>query len=216
MIKVIVFDLDGTLIDTDNVIINTWLELFRVYKPKDFSLDLETIRTFSGPPLLETIKKVFPEQDPNFIYKEYDTRTKKYYDDSLVFFDNCNSVLEKFKKANYKLAILTSKNRKMTEYSLKKMNTLSLFDYIVTSDDLKHFKPDPEGLLMIMDHFKVSNNEIISVGDTEFDYFCGKNAKVKTIIMTMKKRKFSSKIFPFKFIDSYNELYKEIINYDHQ
>lgn len=216
MIKVLVFDLDGTLIDTDNVLIANWQEIFKTFKPKDYQIDVETIRTFSGPPLKETIKKYLPEYDTDFIYSEFDKRVKKYYDTKLVFFDDYLEVLNNLKKAGYKLAILTSKNRLMTEYCVHLMKADHLFDYIVTSTDLTKFKPDPQGLELIMHHFNCLNSEMINIGDTEYDYYCGQNANVKTIMMTMENRKFKSKIFPLAFINSYNDLYKEILSYDHK
>jgi len=216
MIKVLVFDLDGTLIDTDNVLIENWHEIFKTFKPKDCKIDDEVIRTFSGPPLKDTIRRFFPEYDVNFIYDEFDKRVTKYYDSKLVFFDNYLEVLKKFKEDGYKLAISTSKNRKMTVYCVNLMKCNDIFDYIVTASDLTKFKPDPEGLYKIKDHFNCSNDEMINIGDTEFDYYCGQNASVKTIMMTMEKRSFKNKLFPLAFINSYNELYKEIKEYDHK
>jgi pyrophosphatase PpaX len=216
MIKVLVFDLDGTLVDTDEVLICNWHEIFDTFKPKGYKIDDETIRTFSGPPLKETIKKYLPEYDVDFIYNEFDKRVPKYYNTKLVFFDNYLEVLTKFKKDGYKLAILTSKNRKMTLYCLNLMKCLPLFDYIVTSSDLTRFKPDPEGLDKIRRYFGCKEEEMINIGDTEYDYYCGHNANVKTIIMTMEKRVFKSKLFPLAFVDSYNNLYKEVKNYDNK
>jgi len=216
MIKVLVFDLDGTLIDTDNVLIENWHEIFKTFKPKDYKIDDEIIRTFSGPPLKDTIRRFFPEYDVNFIYDEFDKRVTKYYDSKLVFFDNYLEVLKKFKEDGYKLAISTSKNRKMTIYCVDLMKCNDIFDYIVTASDLTKFKPDPEGLNKIKDYFNCSSDEMINIGDTEFDYYCGQNASVKTIMMTMEKRSFKNKLFPLAFINSYNELYKEIKEYDHK
>lgn len=216
MIKVLVFDLDGTLVDSDDVIINTWLELFKDFKDKDFHLDIEEIRTFSGPPLRETIKRIFPEYDTDFILKEYDKRTGKYYDSCLSVFSDVEETLNKFKHDGYKLAILTSKNKEMVLRSLRLTNLSNgIFEFVVTSDDVIHHKPDPEGLLKIMEFFSVKNDEIINIGDTDFDYECGQNAHVKTIMMTMKNRKYKNKLIPLAFANSYNELYKEIKNYDH-
>ena len=217
MIKVLVFDMDGTLIDSDDVIMETWHELFRLYKPKDYFLDDKIVRTFSGPPLDKTLKKVFPELDQKFILKEYSERTRKYYDTCLKPFPNVEETLLKFKKDGYKLAILTSKNREMTLYSLKNVGLdQNIFDLIIGADEVTHHKPNPEGINRIMSNFGVKPNEVINIGDTEFDYGSGENAGVNTIMMTMKERNYESKIVPLSFCSSYNDLYKEIKEYDHK
>ena len=217
MLKVISFDVDGTLVNTDETVINTWLELYKVYKPKDFKPDIEKARTFSGPPLTESLTKEFPEYDYDFILEQYKERTVKYYDNDIKFFPNVEETLIKLKKDGYKLAILTSKNRYMTLYTLKLANLdANLFDYIVAGDEVSKNKPDPEGLKKIMAHFYISNNELLNIGDTEYDLGAGENAHVDTILMTMCKRKYKSIIHPYKFVNSYNELYEVIKNYDNK
>ncbi len=71
MVKLLIFDMDGTLIDTDEVLFQTWKELFLLYKPKDYVIDREFVRGFSGPPVEESIARAFPEKDPKFILNEY-------------------------------------------------------------------------------------------------------------------------------------------------
>lgn len=215
MLKLIVFDVDGTLVDTDEVILATWKELIRLYKPSDYFLDDDVIRTFSGPPLRDSIKRVFPEMDQEFIFKEYNRITPGLYKTNIRTFPVVVKVLNHLKNDGYKLAVLTNKDSKMTRYTLELAGIdINLFSAIVTADDVKTLKPNPEGLLSILNKLNVKNDEAISVGDTEFDYYCGKNANVKTIMMTMKKRPYESKIFPLAFCPNYNDLYKEIKKYD--
>ena len=61
MVKLLIFDMDGTLVDTDEVLYQTWAELFRLYKPKEYVIDREFIRGFSGPPIEESIKRALKE-----------------------------------------------------------------------------------------------------------------------------------------------------------
>lgn len=214
MIKLLIFDMDGTLFDTDDVIVHTWLELFKEFKPKDFHMDLETIQGFSGPPLSESLSSVFPERNLDFMTNEYGKRTRKYYDTDIKEFSGARKVIEQFKLDGYKLAILTSKNREMAIYSLKILNYEKYFDYVLTSSDIAKLKPDPTGINNIMNHFNVNKDETITIGDTDFDYLAAKNADVKVIMATMKKRIYQSKLIPFAFVNSYNELYKVVRNYD--
>ncbi len=215
MLKLVVFDVDGTLVDTDEVILATWKELIRLYKPSDYFLDDDVIRTFSGPPLRDSIKRVFPEMDQEFIFNEYNRITPGLYKSNIKKFPNVVNVLNDLKKDGYQLAVLTNKDSRMTRYTLELAGIdINLFSEIVTADDVKTLKPNPEGLLSILNKLNVKNEEAISVGDTEFDYYCGKNANVKTIMMTMKKRPYESKIFPLAFCSNYNDLYKEIKKYD--
>ena len=217
MLKLIVFDVDGTLVDTDEVILGTWKELIRLYKPSDYFLDDDVIRTFSGPPLRDSIKRVFPEMNQEFIFNEYNRITPGLYESNIKKFPNVVDILNNLKKDGYQLAVLTNKDSKMTRYTLELAGIdINLFGAIVTADNVKTLKPNPEGLLNILNKLNIKNNETISVGDTEFDYYCGINADVKTIMMTMKKRPYESKIFPLAFCSNYNDLYKEIKKYDHK
>lgn len=55
----------------------------------------------------------------------------------------------------------------------------SLFDLVITSDDVKACKPDPEGVYFALKHFNISNKkDVIYIGDSEFDYLVSKNAGV--------------------------------------
>ena len=217
MLKLIVFDVDGTLVDTDEVILETWKELIRLYKPSDYFLDDDVIRTFSGPPLRDSIKRVFPEMNQEFIFNEYNRITPGLYESNIKKFPNVVDILNNLKKDGYQLAVLTNKDSKMTRYTLELAGIdINLFGAIVTADNVKTLKPNPEGLLNILNKLNIKNNETISVGDTEFDYYCGINADVKTIMMTMKKRPYESKIFPLAFCSNYNDLYKEIKKYDYK
>lgn len=213
MIKVLIFDMDGTIIDSDDIIINSWKELISLYKPKDFKVDVDRLRTYSGPPVDYSIKDLFPEMDRDFILNEYRTRTKKYYKD-LKLFDDCKEVLTKFYNDGYKLAIVTSKNFEMTKKSLERFEIFNLFEFIVTCDSVKSTKPDPEGMNLVLSHFNIKPEEAISVGDSDYDYYAAKNANIPSILMSMCIRLHENDVNPLKYCKSYLELYEEIKDYD--
>ena len=207
--KVLIFDMDGTIVDSDQVIIDTRTELIKLYKPKDYKIDIDKIRTYSGPPVFESCKDCFPEYDPNFMLKEYRERTKKYYK-NLKTFPGCVEVINKLYKDGYKLAIVTSKNTDRTEASLKDFDIKHLFELLVTADKVTHGKPHPEGMNKVLEYFKITSDEALVIGDTGYDYFAAKNANIKCIIMKLCKRNLDKEIKPYRFVNSYYELYEVI------
>ena len=82
--------------------------------------------------------------------------------------------LKKLKK-KYFLAIFTSKDKIRTLKILKKYN---IFSIIVTSDDVKRGKPNPEGLIKILNKIKIKKKDTYFIGDTIFDYKAAKAAKI--------------------------------------
>ena len=78
MYKLIIFDMDGTIADTDKVIVKSYLELYKIYKPNDIA-SVDKIRTFSGPPINKTLTEEFPHLELDFIKKEYRRISKGNY-----------------------------------------------------------------------------------------------------------------------------------------
>ncbi|MBQ9265936.1 MAG: HAD family hydrolase [Bacilli bacterium] len=207
MVKLLIFDMDGTLIDTDKVLLETWKELFKLYKPSDYVVDEEVVRTFSGPPIQESIAKAFPEKDQSFILKEYRARTEKYYDYYLKIYPGEKEVLERLSKEGYILAIATQKNKKMALKSLEMQGIYDYFSLILTSNDGFKTKPSPDMINYILANFDCKPEEAIMIGDTAYDYLAAKNAGVRSILFKGSKRTYSEEVDPLGIFSSYEEIY---------
>ncbi len=210
MYKAIIFDMDGTLIDSDDVVIETWDELFKVFKPKDLKYDKEDFRRFSGPALKGSLIEMFPEYDLDFIHKEYCDRTRKYYDNYCRLFPNAKETLTKLKNDGYILGILTTKNKEMTNICLKRFGVFDLIDIVVSANDVTHYKPDTEGMDLIKKKLNLNSEDILYIGDNDIDYLTCKNSGVDCILMTMCKRVYKVQVNPICYINNYVDLYKEI------
>jgi len=208
MVKLLIFDMDGTLIDTDKVLFETRKELFLLYKPKDFAIDEEVVRTYSGPPIQESIANAFPERDPNFILKEYRARTEKYYDYYLKLYPGEKEILKKLHSEGYILTIATQKNKKMALKSLEMKGICDYFSLILTSNDGFKTKPSPDMINYILANFNCKPEEAIMIGDTAYDYLAAKNANVKSILFKGSKRTYSEEVNPEGIFETYDEIYR--------
>lgn len=186
--KLLIFDMDGTIIDTDVCLIKTWEELFRLYKKDGSKFNPEKIKEYSGPPLDYAISDAFPEMDRTFIHKEYRARTKKYYDTDLKIFDNAYEVIKNFYDLGYTLAILTAKNEEMTKRCLKEFNLLDCFSEFVTVTSGLQPKPSREGIDYLLNKLNIKRENAIMIGDTNYDALAARNAKIKSILLTMRER----------------------------
>lgn len=212
MYKLIIFDMDGTIADTDKVIVKSYLELYKMYRP-DYKPSIKKIKTFSGPPLNETLSKEFPHLELDFIKKEYKRISKQNYIKYLKTFRFCREFLEILKEKGYKISIATSKIEEGTHFSLKLLNFEHLFDFIVCADTIDVPKPAPNCVFKIMDHYGISKEETLFVGDTHFDYKCARAAGVNVAIMTFMKREFNEDFNPDFKTNSFKKLLKYIENY---
>lgn len=176
MIKAILFDFDGTLADTNPLIIRTFKETFaKMLKEK--TLTEEEILACVGPTLEETGEKYFPENPQAFV-DGYRTLNDKYHDDMINIYPGIIQMMEALVAKGLKLAIVSSKRRDFVIRGMKCVDLYDYFDYIVAADDVMRHKPDPEPLLKAMNHFGLKPHECLMVGDNGHDIHGAKNADI--------------------------------------
>lgn len=208
--KLYLFDLDGTLIDSDQMLIETFRELYSIHRP-DYHPSDDYIRTFSGPPIAETLQKEFPMLDQNAILAEYKERSRKFYDKCVHLFPNAIDVIEKLHKNNIPFGVITNKHRYATIYTYGILDLEKYNIYSVCADDVKHLKPHEEGILKAMYDFGIKNkDDVIYIGDSTFDYLSASNAGVKFGYVAWSPRVIKGQVKIDEIIQSYAEFAKEI------
>lgn len=158
----IVFDLDGTLVDSG----------------LDFAAIRRDLRLPAGRPILEALDEM-PEGDWKAECRAMLRTHELAGADRATFMPGAVEVLESLTQQNRRLAILTRNSREATARVLDRLK-LS-FSVVVTREDVPP-KPDPEGLLKICRHWGVAADEICFVGDFLFDLQTGQRAGVPTIL----------------------------------
>ena len=177
LVKLVIFDLDGTLVDSDKTVIrllNTIREDLNLptLKIKDISFYL----SLGGE---EMIKKTIANEIDTKHYLEI--FRQRYLDDSLDnenLFDGVIDYLNHLKSKGIQMAVFTNKPKDLTTKTLNRHQIYDFFNYIVTRDDVDFKKPDPDGCHKIIKMSSISPENIIMIGDSELDQKAANSASI--------------------------------------
>lgn len=181
MIKAILFDLDGTLIDTNELIIQSFKHAFR----KHFNAEMEEqkIIRFFGEPLTKSMESIDPD-NVEILMKYFKDFNEKQHDILAQRYEGTEKAIAILKEKDIRVGVVTSKRRLMAERSLKLIGVYELMDVIITPEDTDKHKPDGAPMLLACERLGIIPEEAMMVGDSIYDLQCGKNAGSKTCVVT--------------------------------
>lgn len=181
--KAVIFDLDGTLLDTIDDItdsINSMLNAFG-YR----TLDRESVRKIIGSGAKKLIADALPEKvsDEEFVKRleEYNRVYNASGSPKTKLFGGIDKVLTELKKRGYKIAVLSNKPQRSTDKVYEKYLKQYGFDAVCGQSETVKCKPDPSGALYIMKTLGVSPENTYLIGDGETDVMTAINAGIKGV-----------------------------------
>ena len=195
--KLIIFDLDGVLLDS---LPNMKYALKNTANHIKQKISFNKYRRYIGLPFEEILNKLNVQGNYAEIKLLYSIYSMKTISKLKINKKKLKSLRNLKKK--HSLAIFTSKDKVRTLKILKKYN---LFKVIVTSDDVKRGKPSPEGLLKIIKKTKIENRNSYFIGDTIFDFRAAKAAKINYLHASWGMEK-KLKIKNINYLNSLSEL----------
>ena len=179
MIDTVLFDLDGTICDTNELI----LQSFKITLAEVLSLDEEkdTIYSYFGEPLDKSFSRYSNDIDEieNLVFY-YRSFNEKNHDNMIKIFPGVKETLIALKKKNVKLGIVTSKRRKMAIKSLSRFNLEKYFTAIITPESTKLHKPNKAPVLEAMKVLNSKAHTTLMVGDSRYDIISGNSAGAMT------------------------------------
>lgn len=176
-INTVLFDLDGTLIDTNELIISSFMHTLNHYYPEQYKR--EDVLAFMGPPLYDTFVQMDKERVHEMI-DTYRTHNLSHHDELVTEFAGVFETVKWLHDQKYKLAIVTTKQINTVMLGLKLTKLDQFFDVIVAIDDVQHAKPHPEPVEKALVLLNAQPEEAVTVGDNHHDILSGKNAGTKT------------------------------------
>lgn len=183
----ILFDLDGTLLNTRELINRSFVHTFEHFRPEHILTDAE-LDSFFGPSLKQTFSKY--SSDENEIeqmiqyYREYNVAT---HDELVTAFPGAKQLIRTLARKGYKLGIVSSKKKDLVEHGLELFGILKHFSIVIGEEEVVNPKPAPEGILMALE--ALSAKKALYIGDGVGDIEAGKNAGIDTIGVLYSERK---------------------------
>lgn len=204
--KVLLFDLDGTLCDTDEMLIQSFFALYKKYRPAKIRTREELIY-FSGPPIKKTLVDEFPDYTFEEIYKAFQETSRELYLPYVKAFDNEIETLKKLREAGYLLGVVTNKGAPLTKYSLEVSHIDGLFDVVISADDVNAPKPSPLGIDKALQRLGIEDKgKVLYIGDNDIDYETAVNAGTDAMLVTWGPREIKCIKAAKYAVSSYNEL----------
>lgn len=178
-IKGILFDFDGTLADTNDLILSAFRHTFKECLNKEFSQQ-EIVKSF-GLTLAEAMKLYAPDDEMipamRSVYREFNLR---HHDEMIRPISGVADALAALHAKGLKMAVVTSKKSPMAKRGLKCCGLEAYISAVVGCDDTVLNKPDPEPMLKACELLAVKPEHCICVGDSPFDLQSGKRAGALT------------------------------------
>ncbi len=190
LIKGIIFDVDGTLVQLKVDPVKMRLTMIGVLKERGFDVSSLNLSSNSQT-IIETamtqIRAGWIEQDAGevraHLYSVLDKLELEWGAEAHPI-DGIDDTLRKLGEASLRLGVVTNSGRASAGELLGRHKLVRHFDVVVTRDDVSSMKPDPEGILKAMHMFDLPKESVIYVGDSGIDIRAAKAAGVKMAAVT--------------------------------
>jgi pyrophosphatase PpaX len=174
-ITTVIWDLDGTILDTTDVIIASYKHAFKTVLEKDISDD-DALSRF-GRTLYDAMGEMCPERAEELI-NAYRDHNHEHHDDMISPFPGVLDALANVHRRGFLQFIVTSKTEWLSRHGLRLFDLEKYFDGVIGYESSKKHKPDPEPLLVALEKAKAKPDEAIYIGDSVADSECAANAGV--------------------------------------
>ena len=183
MLQAILFDIDGTLIDSNALHVRAWREAFRHFG-KELTVDEvhhqigkggdQLIPVFCTPKEIERFGMALEHYRAQLFTRKYLAQTKP--------FPGARALMQRMKADGLLIALASSSKAKEVEHHVHTLDVQDLVDVTTSADDVEHSKPRPDIFRAALDALpNVQPSNAIVIGDTPYDAIAAQGARLRTI-----------------------------------
>jgi pyrophosphatase PpaX len=179
--ETVLFDLDGTVVDSGAIILASMQHATREVLGRDYS-DEELLQTVGGPGLEAQMHALAPEQAERLV-TVYRAHNEPLHGE-LEACAGMEDVLVRLRDEGRRLGVVTAKRRSSVELAFAHVPLGHLFETVVGGDETERHKPDPEPLLLAAERLGADPAGTAYVGDSPFDVRAAKAAGMFAVAVT--------------------------------
>lgn len=207
MLKAVIMDFDGVIIDTESV----WYEVYKEWfkQEANYALELEEFLICVG----SNYESLFTElEKTKGMYIDHEN----FFEDTLQLFieqsdqlppkNGIVDFIKSVKNKGLQLSLATSSTRPKPVKHLKRLGLIEYFDYLITADDVERIKPFPDLFNTAASQLGVKKDEAVVIEDSNNGLIAANKAGIKTIVVPNDITKYSDFDYYYKKVDSLEEV----------
>ena len=175
----LLFDLDGTLIDSVDLILRSYRHTMRVHRGEEPPDDI-WMEGLGTPLSVQFRRWTDDEVEIRAMVETYRTYNLAHHDELVRAYDGVVEQVLRLDAGGKTLGLVTSKMRGGALKGLRLVGIEAAFDVVVGSDEVTHPKPHPEPVLLALERLGRAPSDAVFIGDSRHDIECGRAAGVKT------------------------------------
>ena len=184
-IDTILLDIDGTLIDSEKYTISS-----KIIEGKKYGYDIEEEIVINTLGMSRNIsenyfKSIYGDKFPyeELRIKRYDYIFEALENNKLEYKKGAIELINYLEENNYKFALVSSSGNKLIDKYKKHLRLFEKFSVIITGDDIKNGKPNPDGFLLAMNKLNSSPEKCLVIEDSKNGILAAKNANMKSVFI---------------------------------
>ena len=183
MKKYIIFDFDGTIANTNDIIVESWEAALTHFL--GHTLPRREIEATFGETLYYTIGRLVPGANVDDVVDYYRAYQDANQEGKVYVFGGVRELMTELRERGYRIGVATSRTAYSYNNYMEQLGMEGLVDEVVTMEDVSSHKPDPESIEAVLRKLSpdADPSEAIMIGDTKFDIGCANNAHVDSVLV---------------------------------